>query len=476
MNDKKNTLFVDLDGSLISTDLLIESLLLAIRENLFLIFILPFWLIKGKAYLKHQLSLKVTSCLNIENLRYNREILSLIDSYKKSGSEVVLCTASNTRLAEKIANYLKIFDMVIASDDKINNSGEYKLKNIKNFVGNNKFDYIGDSIKDLPVWKECSKAYVVSNSRFIKKKLTTWKKEYSLIPCVNVTLKIIAKQLRVHQWIKNILIFLPLVVSHNIDNIYLFSNVILGLVVFSFLASSTYIINDLFDLQNDRCHKTKRNRPLASGAFPVFQGILLSIVLMLSVIAISTIHFDLKVQLLLLFYAITSILYSFHLKKYPILDVSLLTIFYISRIMLGAYIINVIPSFWFIGWSIFFFFGLAILKRFCEIKRYSSQEIDVNRRGYIKEDLIFFGITGLSISMNSILLLTLYLNSTSMYNQYNNPDLLWGIVPITIYWTTYLWFSAFRGKVHDDPVVFVLKDLSSLVCACISLLLIIVSY
>ncbi len=456
LENKKIPLCVDLDGTLIATDILFESVLLLIRKNILFIFIIPFWVLKGRLYLKNKLFEYV--CPNPEFLPYRKEVLNYIEQEKFKGRKIILVTASLQKIAERIAEYMFIFDEVIGSDDKINLVGEAKRKKLIDLYGEGGFDYIGDSHKDIFVWNSARYAIVINPDNEIKSKVTNISHTFEYR---NHLLKLIVKEIRVYQWIKNLLIFIPLLLAHRILFADIYS-LIYSFFSFSFIASSVYVLNDLIDLESDRAHPRKRNRPFASGNLPIIYSFILLPVLFLSSLLISLTLLPIGFTIVLVIYYLITTTYSFLLKKIYVLDIITLAVLYTLRLVAGAIAVDVEISQWFLSFSVFLFFSLAILKRYTELLTMKEQnKTSTKGRGYFVEDLYLLLALGTSSGLLSVLIFALYLNSPEVNKLYNVPELLYMITPILMYWITRMWFKAHRGQMNDDPIVFAGKDPAS---------------
>ncbi len=273
--------------------------------------------------------------------------------------------------------------------------------------------------------------------------------------------KTIIKQIRIHHWLKNSLIFIPLLVSKNYVNPHLLFLSIVGFFSFNCLASSTYIVNDLLDLDSDRQHERKKHRPLANSSITILNGILMAFALFLISFAIAlTLG---KFIYVLIIYLLITLFYSFKIKQYVGLDIIALASLYTIRIIAGAAIINVIVSFWLLCFSMFIFFSLALIKRCAEIKSLEADHlVEVKGRDYNAQDYLILVSMGVSSGLLAILMFCFYIQSDVILNQYQEPALLWLIVPALAYWLIRMWIKTHRGEMHDDPIVFSTTDKGSL--------------
>lgn len=463
--DKKipRPLFVDLDGTLVSTDTLWESCLLFIKRHPLQLWRLIIWLFYGKAYLKEQVAKKVIP--NAETLPYQNEVVEYISKAKDLGRDVYLITAANQRIADSISKHMKVFTATIGSSSKLNLKGKNKLNVIKNTIGTNRFDYIGNSKADVTILQLAHTAIISSGKHKIANQLNKDPDRIIILPGAgkNLFMKWI-KALRLHQWSKNGLLFLALFMSHRIIELDLFKQAVVAFFSFSLSASAVYILNDLFDLEADRKHPSKKNRPLASGRLPVISGII-------TIPGLLIISFILAVALLpniftivLIIYLITTTSYSLYFKEKLFLDVIILGALYTLRVLAGGLAVGVEVSSWLLGFSWFFFLSLAFMKRYADlllIKNHNQEELF--GRGYSVIDLDIVQKLGISSGFISLLILSLYINGDQVSVLYQQPELIWLTIPILLYWIMRMWFVAHKGKMTDDPIIFAIKDKSSYV-------------
>jgi 4-hydroxybenzoate polyprenyltransferase len=451
---------IDCDGTLIRTDLLHESIFLLIKQAPLALLLLPFWLFKGKANLKEKIAERVR--FEWDGLPYVQEILEVIASAKANGRTVVLVTASPIKWAQGISNHLGVFDSVWATDGCVNLSGVAKAEFLCGKYGAKQFEYAGNSSSDLPVWKVAKSGIVVSTNSALIRKATSATKINQIISKEAPTLQSYIKCARIHQWLKNLLVFLPLIAAHQVDSVMIVANVTLSFFAFSFCASAVYVLNDLLDLDADRSHVRKRRRSFASGEIPVFTGVVLIPMFLCASIVLASL-LPLQFRVVLLFYFFMTMIYSVRLKKQVIVDVVLLATLYTLRIIAGAAATNIVPSFWLLAFSMFIFLSLAIVKRYSEL----SLTLQLNKtvaigRGYSTGDLPMLASIGVSAGMAAVLVLALYINDSETALLYPEKMWLWLVPPALLYWTSRVWLKACRGEIDDDPVIFALTDWQSL--------------
>lgn len=459
---------MDLDGTLVKTDLLWECFVRNLTSILTLIMI-PIWLMKGRNVLKYELAKRKMPL--VEYLPYNEKLLDYLHSEKAKGRSLLLVTASNAIPAKAVSEHLGIFDAVIASDLKRNLKGLEKLKAIRDKIGTEEFDYAGDSRSDLSIWKEARKAIVVNAPASVINKFPNSADAIIINDTKNSLLSLLTA-LRPHQWSKNLLVFLPIVTAGEFNVINDLFIAFITFLSFCGVASGTYIINDILDLDADRQHPRKSNRPFAHGDISIQFGFISSLIIVL-------IGFGLAVLTGTTFfigiYFITTLCYSIWLKKFPLADVFCLAILYTIRIIAGSIAIQRVPTPWLLGFSVFIFLSLAFIKRVAEIQHTKSATDSKKIRGYKAQDRFALMIMGISSGFASCLTLALFIQSESAKIQYLTPELLWGLVPLVTFWICRMWLSTSRNYMHDDPIVYAAKDWVSWVNIGLVILLVIVA-
>ena len=464
MSERKPVIVIDLDGTLIKSDLLLESFLMMIKQNPLLAFAAVLWLFKGKAHMKREIARRVD--LPVDQLPYNTDVIALIKQKKQQGHRIALATASYQRFANDVAHHLGLFDDVYATDGEINLSGSKKRAALNAAYGEKKYCYAGNATVDCKVWQDCDSAIVVGDNR-LKAKAQAVCEVDAHIAVASATPKVWLKALRVHQWVKNGLIFVPLLAAHKFTEIDLVVLCLGAFLAFSLCASSVYLLNDLLDLNDDRRHKTKRNRPFAAGTLNLLYGLLLA-PLLLVVAFVLSLFISTDFVIVLVCYYILTFAYSFVLKRVVLVDVITLAGLYTIRIIAGAAAISVTLSFWLLAFSVFVFLSLALVKRYTELR--AMQEKSVKKtlgRGYHADDIELLSSLGGSSGYISVLVLALYINSSDVKILYEQPMIMWPICLVMLFWISRVWIVAHRGQMDDDPIVFALKDRVSLVCGVI---------
>ena len=455
-------LVCDLDSCLIKTDALYEQWFSLLKENPLVFFLSLFWLLKGRAYFKHQIAAHTGFQAHL--LPYREDVLNFLKDFKNTQKgEIILASASPAPWVQAVANHLGIFNHVLASSPEENLKGGAKLRSIQKLLGENPFAYIGDHAADLEIWRAADEVIAVNASTPLRAKINALKKTTRYInDKPKNTFGLIIKQIRPHQWVKNVLILLPALAGHKLMLTDVLLNGLLALVGFSLSASFVYVLNDLLDLPSDRNHHSKKNRPFASGNLSIQWGLLLLPSLLLGV-GLMTVFLPLAFSFWILTYLGLNLAYSLYLKQSVMVDVIILSLMYTLRIFAGSSATDVPVSEWLLSFSTLFFFSLACIKRYTEIIR-SKTKLTIDGRGYRQLDYPIIQSLGASAGILSILVILLYLQSKEVRALYNHPELLWCLSPILLFWISRMWLLANRDEVNDDPVVFAVKDRASWIC------------
>lgn len=454
----RRTIVVDLDGTLVHSDLLVENFFLFLRLHPLRCWEVIGWLLRGKAYLKQRLAQAVLP--GFASLPYNKALLEWLNAQRAAGARLILATASDIRLARGVAEHLGIFDDVMATQDAINLSGARKCAALVERFGERGYEYIGNSRADLPVWKSASLIHLVCTDRSLVRaasKLGDVGQHFSDRPGY---LKTLLKALRLHQWAKNILIFVPLLASHRIFEPALWRDGLIAFFAFGACASSVYLLNDLLDLQDDRAHPTKSNRPLAAGSLQIFDALALIPLLLLAAFAAALwLLPPIFAGVLACYYAIT-LAYSLRLKRIVMLDVVTLAMLYTVRVISGAAAMGLEATFWILAFCLFVFLSLAFVKRYTELQlaRRQHREERANGRGYVPSDFELLASLGGASGYIAVLVLALYINEATSRTLYRSPQWMWLACPLLLFWLGRVWLLAHRGQMHDDPIVFALRD------------------
>ena len=454
-------LCIDLDGCLVRTDLLYESLLLLLRRNPAYLLLLPVWLLRGRAHLKAQIAIRVE--LDPVALPYDERVLEAVRA--SSAHHRVLCTAADQVLARRVADHLGLFDQVIASDGLQNLGGRAKARALVERFGDGGFDYAGNNRVDLHVWRHAQEAWVANAPVSLARRAAALTQVSIHWPAEQGVLLSWIKALRLHQWLKNLLVFVPLFAAHRVLDPVAAIQAMLAFFAFCLCASGAYLVNDLLDLQSDRLHPRKRFRPFAAGRLPIVHGLLAAPLITLGGGILAWLVAPTFFGVLALYWLAT-LGYSLWLKRIEMLDVTVLAGLYTLRIIGGAVAIGVPLSFWLLAFSMFIFLSLAILKRYTELLSISAGGGSVaSGRGYVTADLPWLQSMGAPAGYIAVLVLALYINSSDSVELYSRPQALWLLCPLLLYWVGRAWMMAHRGRMHDDPVVFAMKDPVSLLVA-----------
>jgi len=458
-------LVIDLDGTLIHSDMLWESIVLFLKKNFLRAWQLPLWLFLGKAGFKERIANEVE--LDPAALPYDQAVLALIAQARAEGRRVILATGTQRRFAEQIAAHLGLFDQVLATGDGINFTSHNKAQELCRLFGERGYDYVGNSRADLPVWLACEGAVSVTHKPF---RLSDGRATSHSGSVRGGALKALLKAMRPRQWLKNLLVFVPMLAGHELDLPTLQASLV-AFVAFSLCASSAYLLNDALDAQDDRLHPTKHKRPIASGALPLPLALVTSPLLALAAIALCA-WFNPLLLAVVAVYFVSTVAYSLVLKRLLMIDIVTLAILYTLRVLGGSAATFIAPSFWLLAFSFFIFLSLALLKRHSELFNLQRDGKEKTRgRGYSTADRMPIAIMGVNTAFVSVLVFMLYFNSSNVLEQYRTPEWLGGILPLLVFWLGRLWVLAFRGEVNEDPVLYVSKDKVSLIVIVLCLLL-----
>jgi 4-hydroxybenzoate polyprenyltransferase/phosphoserine phosphatase len=453
-------LVVDLDGTLVASDLLIETAFAELGRKPQNALEVARALSRGKAALKHRLA--APAVFDAALLPYDPAVLDAIHNARAAGRPVYLASASNRRLVEAVAEHLRLFTGWFASDEATNLAGAAKADQLVEAFGEHGFDYIGNDAADFPVWEKAARAIAIRTSGGVARRIARSGLKVEHLEHRRPTWRTWAKLLRVHQYAKNALVFVPLVTSH-LFTPEAYGAALLAFLAFSLCASSVYIVNDLVDLQDDRGHRTKCNRPLACGAIPLIHAVLAAPLLFLAAIALASTISWAFLGVLLGYFALTTA-YSFALKRMMLIDVITLAGLYSVRVIGGAVAVDVVVSKWLLGFCLMIFVALALIKRYVELAaRRDAGQADPTSRDYKLSDLDMVAALAAAAGFNAVTVFALYISSTAVNGLYTRPEALWFVCPLLIYWIARALMLASRREMDDDPVVFALKDRTSLV-------------
>ena len=457
LKSERRTIVVDLDGTLMSSDMLVESIFLFLRLFPLRAYHLLTWLLKGKVSFKYYLASAVIP--SVIDLPYNKDLLAWLEVQRNSGAKLVLATASDKRIANAIAEYLGIFDEVFGTE-KVNLSCERKRMLLVERFGDSGYEYIGNSSDDLSVWKSASVVHIVNPEFGVLRAANKICPVKTIFENRPPYLKSLIKTLRIHQWAKNLLIFVPLIASHRIFETQLLLNGLLAFFAFGLCASSVYVLNDLLDLPDDRQHPSKCNRPLAAGTFPIIHALFLIPVLLLAAFSLALFFLPTSFVVVLAAYYVLTLIYSLWLKRIVMMDVVVLAMLYTIRVVAGATAMSLVATFWILAFCMFIFLSLAFVKRYTELcdARQKGTVDKTSGRGYYPADFELLASLGGASGYISVLVLALYINDAAASALYHDQRWMWAACPLLMFWLSRVWLLAHRGQMHDDPIVFALRD------------------
>ncbi len=434
-----------------------ESIFLFLRLQPLRFFVLFVWLLGGKAHFKRRLGDAVLP--SVCNLPYNKALLAWLVQRKEAGATLVLATASDKRIANAVANHFGIFNEVFGTES-INLSSHNKRMALVQRFGEKGYEYVGNSSADLAVWHSSAMIHVANPEQGVlaaARKIGKIEMIFDNRPPYFLTL---IKALRIHQWAKNLLLFVPLLASHRIIEAQLLWSGLMAFLSFGACASSVYLLNDLLDLPDDRQHPTKCKRPLAAGSLPIFHALVLIPVLLLGAFVVALWLLPIQFAAVLAAYYILTLAYSLWLKRVVMLDVITLAMLYTVRVVAGAAAMALVATFWILAFCMFIFLSLAFVKRYTELcdARQKGKTEKSSGRGYYPADFELLGSLGGASGYISVLVLALYINDPVSASLYRSPEWMWATVPILLLWLSRVWLLAHRGQMHDDPIVFALRD------------------
>lgn len=451
-------LAVDLDGTLIRSDSLHEGLINVVKLQPMNLLAVVRALKDGKAAFKREVARHADPAA--ASLPYNLELLAYLRAQKATGRVIGLFTAADQSIADDVAAHIGLFDMACGSDGVTNLSGAAKAACIADRLGPD-FAYAGDGDVDQPIFAHAKSVVLVGPVARLREGLIQGAVVEASFPATEPSLRLWARALRLQHWAKNVLVFLAAFLAP--PQPVVMGQILLLWVLMGVLASATYLINDLFDLAADRRHPRKRHRPFASGAIPVRQGIVVAVLMIAGSLLTSLVLPSLCTVALLAYLALT-LSYSFTLKHIPMVDVTVLAGLFTLRVLAGAVLLPTSISPWLLTFSMLFFFGLAIIKRYAELDRLQrAGEGRAKARGYTEQDLPILLTSGVASGFSAIVIFMVYLiNDQYPRAVYAHPGAMWAIMPVLLMWTLRLWHLAVHGRMSEDPVVFALKDRISL--------------
>ena len=470
---RKLPLVVDLDGTLTTSDTLMESVIRVVKHQPANVFRMPFWLASGRAAFKGKVAEQAD--FRAETIPYRESLVDYLAHERKGGRQIVLATAAHRSIAERVDAHLGLFDLVIATSGDTNLKSETKLAGIRELVGDD-FVYAGDSKADMPIWAGAKGAILagvapgvaadVRGSIPVEREFLNERAGFSTW----------CKALRVHQWLKNLLLFVPLLTAFAFFDTGKVATLVLAFLSMSLGASATYIGNDLWDLDNDRRHPRKRNRAFANGTLSIAQGLGGAAVLLLVAFALA---FAVSVEFVGMFalYLLLTTAYSWRLKSVVLLDVVVLSLLYTHRIVAGAIAADIAVSRWLLAFSVLAFLSLALVKRCSELVFLRQNDKHASAgRDYRVGDLEVLWPFGIGASLAAVVVFGLFINAPETAARYTIPHLLWLVQIGLIYLFGRLWIATVRGAMHDDPIVHILENRGSFGMLCVMVALVLAAH
>ncbi|HWW21736.1 MAG TPA: UbiA family prenyltransferase [Steroidobacteraceae bacterium] len=451
MTDAAIPLCIDFDGTLTANPLQLELLLLLAKQS-------PVRALAARPTDRPD----STTDVDVLGLPLRHDLIHWLQNERRSGRRLVLVVNGDRRIADQVTTPLGLFDEYAWVDPRGGSPAERKRSALVARFGEQGFDYAGSQRSDQIVWKAARRAVVVGDTALANEVRRVSDVE-QVFPRSTPSISIWMRAVRLHQWVKNTLVFLPALLAHTIFQATVLRSCALAFIAFGLCASSVYLTNDLFDLAADRAHPHKRTRPLACGEISPAAGAWASLLLLLGAAAVSA-ALDLRFALALVGYYLLTCAYSVRLKRVALLDVMVLATLYTIRIIAGAAASNVPVSFWLLAFSVFMFMSLAFIKRYAELESTRRTERPAGRgRDYSAEDMPAIMSLGSASGLCAIVVTALYINSPESQAIYRYHHVLWLICPLMLFWISRAWMLAARGRLHDDPLVFAVQDGVSLV-------------
>lgn len=458
-------LCVDLDGTLVRTDTLYEYALIAIKSRPDVLLRLPVWLAGGRYHLKRRITEFAAQRAEPPLFPVEPAVTELVAAYRTRGKPVELVTAADQGLVARHPELGAMFDAVIGSADGTNLKGEAKAEMLRQRHPGG-FAYVGNSADDMPVWRSATRRYGVNLPGSVRRAAKSENLGLVELAPASPVLPALIQSLRPHQWLKNLLVFVPLLLVATSASLPLAGDFVLAFVLFSLLTSGTYLINDLFDLDADRRHLRKRFRPIASGALPVPLAAAASAVLVAAALAGSVAFLGPTFLVVMVAYLGLTLAYSFRLKQMPIVDVMAVAALFMLRVLGGMVLLHEPPSAWLLMFSVFFFLSLALMKREVELNALAeSGASTVSGRGYGPGDRGFVVAFGISCGVASLVVFSLFISAMTDLpgSNYAAPAVFWFGMPVIAYWLARMWLLTARGQMNDDPILYAARDPVSLV-------------
>ncbi len=448
-------LVADLDDTVLRTDSLIESIFVLARTKPTYLLRLPVWWLRGTAHCKRLLA--AAAIPDVRLLPYHSDVLTFLREQKALGRPLILAAAADEALAREINRDSELFDEILASDGRVNLSGRRKRDCLVGRFGERGFDYIGRRRRDFPVWRAARRALLVSPSAHLQRKVAAVTPVERVFREQKAGFSDYLHALRTHHWVKNLLVFMPLALAHRFFEFELLERAALAFVAFSLCASGVYLLNDLVDLPADRRHPKKKERRLASGRIRLAHALVMMPLIFAAAFGIAW-HLSIGLTAILAGYVVLMLKYSIKLKDIAIVDVLVLASGYALRVAAGAVAVGVVLSPWLLTFCVFLFLSLALIKRCSELVLAELAPGPIHARGYLGSDKVVLVAQGVASGYLSVLVLALYTNSDISQLMNTRHEYFWGVCLLLLYWVSYLWMMAIRGRIHNDPVIFALSD------------------
>jgi 4-hydroxybenzoate polyprenyltransferase/phosphoserine phosphatase len=448
-------LVVDMDGTLLRTDVLHEQLLhILMHAPVHMPQLLWALVRRGRVGFKETLA-ALSPDFDVSHLPVNDVVLQRVHDAQRAGRVTVLATAGHRAPAEAVARRFGCFDQVLATD-RVNLKGAAKLLAIRASLGDQPFEYVGDSRADIPIWHAAAVATVVEPDHATQRRLAQENIPYEVTGHHRNRWPQLIGALRPTHWLKNVLVFLPVFASHRWSDPASVLSALHAFVAFTMVASAVYLANDLADVGADRAHAVKRGRAIAAGRVSISTGAGVSVLLLLGGFFLAT-QLPERVSSLLLAYVAGNVVYTVVIKRIPVIDVITLAGMYTLRVLVGGAATSIALTNWFLAFFTFLFLSLALLKRFSELLAHSTPD-GPGRRGYQHADIDMVRTLGVTSAFASLLVLALYFNSPDVQLLYHRPSALWLVGVTTCWWIARMWLLAGRGIVNEDPIAFAARD------------------
>ena len=460
-------LVVNLDGPLLTSNSLLESLFHLLANNAELAINLPRWVAGGRARLKHELASRTT--IDAALLPYDETVVEYLRNKRANGRRLVLVSSSNQRVVDRVARHFGFFDEAHGSTHDLNLTGQARADFLIKRFGEGRFDYLGQGTADMPVWATARRVVIVDATAPLRQRIDSNfpGAEHVRAPRASLRQRLGAyvAALRINQWVKNLLVFVPMVADHTFDAPVALAAAV-AFVTFCLTASSVYILNDLVDLPHDRKHQWKHTRPFAAGRVPILHGIVLIVALLAGAVLLAVSYLDLSFLLVLGTYYLLTVLYSLKLKRVLVIDLMALAGLYTIRVVAGSVATGIALSEWLLALSMFIFLALAAVKRQSELMNLAKRDRSrAPGRRYVVSDLPMIRNFGTSAGYISVLVLALYISNPEVGKLYKHPLVLWATCPLLLYWISRMLMKAHRGELHEDPIVFAFRDRASIYVA-----------